>query len=307
MTACKPILVTGLVRSGTTWVGDMIASAPRVVYMQEPFNPQYLTAFSATTISHRLKYICKANENTHYNDIRQILDFKIPFKKIFNIAKKPLFIPAFLKDYSVFKFRNHSYHRPLMKDPMAFFSAEWLADRFDADVIITIRHPAAFVGSMKVKQWKYGIRRILKQSLLIEHHLGIFEHEMKSLIKNHKNDYIGLALLGWKIFYHMLSKYERNHPEWLFIRHEDLSADPINGYRDIYQKLGLEFTDRAKRRILEFSSAANPVEQHNGHKLKRDSRSNISTWKSRLTAGEIERVKKETFDLAQKYYSDSDW
>ena len=34
----RPILVTGTQRSGSTWVGQMIASHPRVVYVWEPFN-----------------------------------------------------------------------------------------------------------------------------------------------------------------------------------------------------------------------------------------------------------------------------
>ena len=34
----RPILVTGSHRSGSTWVGKMIASHPRVAYVEEPFN-----------------------------------------------------------------------------------------------------------------------------------------------------------------------------------------------------------------------------------------------------------------------------
>ena len=36
----KPILVTGAHRSGTTWVGKMLALAPGVAYVHEPFNPR---------------------------------------------------------------------------------------------------------------------------------------------------------------------------------------------------------------------------------------------------------------------------
>ncbi|MCF8069989.1 MAG: sulfotransferase [Desulfobacterales bacterium] len=307
MVTGKPILVTGLIRSGTTWIGDMIAAAPGVVYMQEPFNPQFPTAFSATTVKRRLMYICKKNENEHYADIKQIMELKIPFLKILKVTRKPAHIPNFLHNYYALKKRRDESCRPLMKDPLAFFSTEWLAERFNMDVIVSIRHPAAFVSSMKVKNWKYGLRALLNQPLVMKHHLSDYKSEMIELVNHRKKDVVGFAILGWKIFFHMVSRYEERHPDWLFIRHEDLSADPISGYHKIYQQIGLDLTDLAKQRILEFSSAANPVEQHDGHKLKRDSRSNISTWKSRLTAREIERVKKETFDPALKYYSESDW
>jgi hypothetical protein len=32
----SPVLVTGIHRSGTTWVGKMLAAAPGVVYINEP-------------------------------------------------------------------------------------------------------------------------------------------------------------------------------------------------------------------------------------------------------------------------------
>lgn len=37
-TACKPILVTGLLRGGTTWIGQMLALAAEAEYFHEPFN-----------------------------------------------------------------------------------------------------------------------------------------------------------------------------------------------------------------------------------------------------------------------------
>ena len=34
----NPILVTGSHRSGTTWAGQMLATAPGIGYIHEPFN-----------------------------------------------------------------------------------------------------------------------------------------------------------------------------------------------------------------------------------------------------------------------------
>src|SRR6476620_4378035 len=38
MPSARPIVVTGTHRSGTTWVGEMIATSPQVAYVHEPFN-----------------------------------------------------------------------------------------------------------------------------------------------------------------------------------------------------------------------------------------------------------------------------
>jgi len=35
----SPILVTGMHRSGTTWVGRMLAASREAVYFHEPLNP----------------------------------------------------------------------------------------------------------------------------------------------------------------------------------------------------------------------------------------------------------------------------
>ena len=43
----RPILVTGAHRSGTTWVGKMLALAPGVAYVHEPFNPLHRRRASA--------------------------------------------------------------------------------------------------------------------------------------------------------------------------------------------------------------------------------------------------------------------
>jgi hypothetical protein len=36
--AQSPILVTGAHRTGTTWVGKMLAASPQVAYISEPLN-----------------------------------------------------------------------------------------------------------------------------------------------------------------------------------------------------------------------------------------------------------------------------
>jgi hypothetical protein len=39
MDSKRPIRVTGIHRSGSTWVGQTIAQSPDVIYIAEPFHP----------------------------------------------------------------------------------------------------------------------------------------------------------------------------------------------------------------------------------------------------------------------------
>ncbi|HUH21151.1 MAG TPA: hypothetical protein VLZ09_04715, partial [Gaiellaceae bacterium] len=56
--AKRPILVTGAHRSGTTWVGKMLALAPGVGYVHEPFNPR----FSAGRFDRYFTVVTRENE-----------------------------------------------------------------------------------------------------------------------------------------------------------------------------------------------------------------------------------------------------
>lgn len=45
--------------------------------------------------------------------------------------------------------------RLLIKDPLAYFSSKWFAKSYDMDVLILIRHPAAFAASLKQQGWYF--------------------------------------------------------------------------------------------------------------------------------------------------------
>ena len=51
----------------------------------------------------------------------------------------------------------------------------------------------------------------------------------------------------------MILKYKEKYDDWLFIRHEDLSKDPIYGFKQIFGKLGLKFSEYEAKVINEHS------------------------------------------------------
>jgi hypothetical protein len=97
--------------------------------------------------------------------------------------------------------------------------------------------------------------------------------------------------------------------EWIVVRHEDLSADPVNRYRELYTKLNLEFTQRVEKVILGSSSSENPRELSlkKRHSVKLDSAANIKNWKKRLDADVIQRIRDITGETADFYYPGENW
>ena len=122
-------------------------------------------------------------------------------------------------------------------------------------------------------------------------------------------DVLGQAALLWKLIYRSVHATCAQNPDFIIVRHEDLSRDPIPGYRALYQSLGLDFTPRVEKIILNSSSSENPEElsRKKVHGVRLDSRANLDNWKKRLTTEEIERVRVMTENVSTLYYSDAEW
>ena len=248
----KPILVTGAHRSGSTWIGKMIAKSLQVGYIHEPFNvKQCPPGICSAGFKYWFTYITKENELEFYDALKKTFEFKFDFSNAFKKVKQPLDLWYVLRSLGNFSLNHLLNSRPLIKDPIALLSAEWLADKFDMDVVVAIRHPAAFVSSIKRLNWTHQFDHFLKQPLLMRDHLSPFESEIKKFA-DCEQDILDQAILLWKILHHMIAKWQESHPDWIFVKHEDISHDPMDGFQTIFNQLNLELTDRIKNTIKEF-------------------------------------------------------
>jgi len=276
----------------------MIAESPSVRYIHEPFSLNRRPCICGAKFDYWFQYISGENESIFYEHIEHMIGFSDNFIGEVKTGRC-------LND--VVRLLYLSYVRPLVKDPIAVFSAEWLASAFDMDVIVLIRHPAAFASSLKRKNWTHPFSHFLEQPLLMKDHLHPFEAEIKEYAEK-EHGIIDQATLLWRFIHHMIIKYQKNHNDWVFIRHEDLSRDPLRGFENLFNKLNLRFSEHVREVIKEHSDAANPSEPpEGGDSLKRDSQSNIWNWKSRLTTSEIEKIRTQVEDISSVFYSDEDW
>lgn len=308
----KPILITGSHRSGSTWVGKMIATSPSVVYIHEPFNVKSppRIGISKARFNHWFTYICNDNEKPFYSDIKDLTQFKYNLlEEIRDNGRDQKSIKRLIREYfKSIEFRI-SKKRPLIKDPIAFFSTEWLQSRFNMDVIVLVRHPAAFANSLKRLNWSFNFEHLLEQPLLIRDYLNPFEKEIKTHI-NQKHTIIEQASLLWKIIHSIIVDYQKkyhNHPNWIFMRHEDLSMNPIMNYQTLFNFLDIEFTELIKENIGKYSSENNPTLGKKVQSLKRNSKANVKAWKNQLSLSEIETIKRKVEEVSCHFYSDSDW
>lgn len=305
-TSNKPILITGSHRSGSTWAGKMIASSPLVAYIPEPFNIYCRPGICNAQFDYWFTYVCDNNEHQYYSHLNDTIKFKYHLLEELNSSKSIKDILRLLRDGTRFFIYRINRKRPLLKDPIALFSAEWLAQRFDMDVIVLIRHPAAFVGSLKKANWPHPFTHFLQQPLLMKHHLNEFEYEIREFAEYDK-DIIDQGILLWNLIHHMILKYKEKCHEWIFVKHEELSKYPVSGFGKIFHRLNLDYPMNVQKVIKTFSSSINQNGQQTNVSLKRDSKANIWSWKNRLTKEEIRRIKEKTYPIASKFYSEKDW
>jgi hypothetical protein len=306
----KRILVTGAPRSGTTWTGRMIAHAPGMGYVHEPFTPENgdLCGF-ANPITAKFQYITDENSYQFKKYLEDLVDFKYPLRTNLIHSKSAREAARIL-----LAFANLSTHRlrkntAVMKDPVAVFSAPWLARHFDMSVVVMIRHPAALCSSLKILNWKFDFNHFLMQpQLMRETRLADFESDIRYFAENEQEIILVGALL-WNCIYAVIDEYRMRYPGWLFLKHEELSMDPVDSFRKVYAELGLEFTTSVRTAIEESSGEQNPSEQARGDEfsIRRNSRVNVLNWKSRLSDREILTIKERTSDVSRLFYSDLEW
>lgn len=316
----KRILVTGAPRSGTTWTGRMIARAPGMGYIHEPFTPEdgVLSGFANPLTG--FEYITEENSYKFEKYLENLLDFKYPVRTNLVHSKSAKEAGQMLWVFADLSKQRLRRNTAVMKDPVAVFSAPWLARRFDMNVVVMIRHPAAFCASLKALNWKFDFNHFLAQPHLMgETRLADFESEIRYFAANEQDIILQGALL-WNCIYAVINEYRLRYPGWLFLKHEELSMDPVDSFQKIYAELGLEFTTKVRAAIEESSSGQsfqrqisrvtlNPFEQvrNDEFSLRRNSKVDVLKWKSRLSDHEILTIRERTSDVSRLFYSDLDW
>lgn len=301
-----PILVTGGHRTGTTWVGRMLTASGEAAYISEPLNVLHRPGVMRLPVRRWYTYICADNEADYLPALLQTLTYHYHLGAELVSLRSRKDLLRMGRDWATFLKGRALHLRPLLKDPFALFSIPWFAGRLDCQVVITVRHPAAFASSLMRYNWVFQLEDLLDQPLLMRDWLEPYREEMEAMPPG---DIIGRASLLWKMAYRTVHELRLKHPEYQVVRHEDLSLDPVQGFRLLYAALGLRFTQKAQRAIQASSSSENPKEISASavHAFQLNSRANLNNWKRRLGAEEIQRVRQITEEVAASYYPDESW
>ncbi len=304
----EPILVTGAHRTGTTWVGKVIATTPSLTYISEPLNVNHSLGVLGIPVQHWYTYICEANEDAFLTAYQDALNFR--YRTLLAVKNLQSWedLLKMGRDQLIFLRAKLLNHRPLLKDPFAVFSVPWFSRKLNCRIVVVVRHPLGFVSSLKRLDWSFDFHNLLAQPQLIQDHLGEYREEIADIME-HPGDIVGQGIVLWKVVYSVVAKYRRQLEEVEVVRHEDLSLQPLQEFLRIFHHLGLDFNEDIRRKIADTSQDDNPQELPPGseHSVQLDSRANLGNWRRRLTTSEVNRIVTATQDHLYGYYDQDEW
>ncbi len=295
----RPVLVTGSHRSGTTWVGRLLASAEELHYVQEPFNIVDRQRWLHPRPPHQFFYISEANEGDWIEAMSDVMQLRYPLGA--HLARRPPV--AEMRRVTGVAWRARQSRRAgraaLLKDPIAVFSTEWLMERFDVVPIVLVRDAVSFVGSLKDRGWSFDFRHWLDQPLLMRDHLGAWHDEIRRMAEN-PAPIVEQGILMWNVIYSFVADLQVRHPSVVVRAYEPIAANPLAEIEGLFDLLGLRFGDAQRAVVTELSTGASGSGT-SAIDVRRDSNQALATWRTRLTVEEISLVRTQTADVASRF------
>ena len=301
----KIILVTGSNRSGSTWVGKVIDSRGDVDNIIEPLNPNRTKRFGLFKINYWYpRLVADAERSAEVKEIESLFDYYLHdslshVKSLFRSYEGH----GFLKSIKI-RLRRNSRPIKLLKDPTALFAIPWLVQKYQVKPVVLIRHPAAYVLSIKEKNWWFDFNNFLRQENFFTGPMAELRHEVEAFKKHEKEmDIVANAALLWKVFYTQVKHYQECFPDWHFVTHEALSIETKKEFQKIFEFIELDLTPSVLNKINESTNADSGEEA----KHIRNAEENAVKWKHKLNDEERFKIKECTNELAVHFYGKYCW
>ena len=270
----KSILVAGAARSGTTWLGDLIAAHIPCRILFEPFNPDLVPQYGGFQY---FQYMRLGAENPEFYDFaRRVFAGEIRNRWIDRQNE-----------------RIHSEYR-LIKEIRINLALKWLHDHFpEVPILFLIRHPGAVVASRMELGWDTDgdIEPFLSQPDLMADHLAPY----RDLIKNAKTVEEKHAVI-WSMS-NLVPLKQFEHGELQTVYYENLCTQPEIELSAIFSFIGVGVSSKALDTISRPSQTTQVTSAIvSGH-------NKITSWKMRLDATQIDSVLRvvEAFGLSHLY------
>ena len=268
------ILVAGTARSGTTWLGDLIASQIPCRTMFEPFNPDLVPEYRGF---HYFQYVRPGSKNHEFHSFA---------RKIFTGEIRNRWIDH--QTEQIFpKIR-------LIKEIRINLALKWLHDNFpEVPIVFLLRHPCAVVLSRMELGWATDsdIEPFLSQPALVADFLS--EHQ--GLIRSAKTEEEKHAII-WSIST-MVPLKQLQGGELKIVYYENLCTQPELELPSIFAFTGHQYSP------LAFDTISRPSQTTRETSPIVSGTDKVSYWRKKLNPAQVDNILRvvERFGLDNLY------
>jgi len=318
--------VVGLPRSGTTWTAQILAQAPGSRAVLEPDNEKTsVMALGAKRGLGRFPVLSPGDEAEGYRRMWTWAFAGSPVNVGLRIGDR-LFRSASTQEHeaavsghvvprlrvaglaAALGTRPHpavpnravaagsaaSATRVIVKSVHVPLAVEWVADRFDIDVLVVLRHPANVLASWLELDLPDRDRALDRVAAVQDRYARRWNLPPPGPEP--------LDRMVWQLGLLTASLEEAaiRHPRWLVRVHEELCVDPPAEFRRLFADLGLEWTDAVDGAL---EAGDRPGE---GFTLHRRAAEAADAWRSRLGPAETATLRRVLGAFPLQHWSADD-
>jgi hypothetical protein len=251
----KRVLLAGVARSGTTWIGGVMGNAKGAAIVLEPDQPVTDPA-GGLAIARLGRYpVLAIGEAAPDYERMWDLAFAGGWPKNTTtraVGKAIASLPPTVRNglmRPAAPFWARMRRPPLavvVKTVVGGFALEWIAARYRPAVVVTRRNLLSVISS-----WlELGFTPYLGDSRVrLEENATVRREYLDPYgLQPPSPDASRLETVAW--FVGLLAMgvqraIERN-PDWIVVSHEDLCVDPVDKFQRLFERVGLEWTDAAR-------------------------------------------------------------
>jgi hypothetical protein len=303
------IFVTGMIRSGTTFLGTALSLPRAVDYLHEPFNggvslperrpfeARYVRPGAAGPeaqayrdhLAHIFRYRLSLPTTRHPRDSR----WRRLVKSVVG-SRGPVHLALA---------RANPFHRAaVLKDPTGKLVAEYLSLEFGVRPVIVVRHPVSLAASLQRVGWWPEMHDFTDQPDLVEDY---FADEAAFLERRWPSPLLE-AMAHWRATHKVLLAQARAHPDWIVLTHEALSRKPVPVLRRLYADLGLPWSPGVERKVRAMTGGRNTAEASGNQAmdLNRDAASIFEMRRDAVAPADRRAIFEVVQDVALELYSE---
>ncbi len=270
-----PLLVTGVPRSGTTWLARLLATAPHTALAgREPMNPrgkQYALAGSVDGWTRLTSPTA-----------RQQRVLRLTYR-----GWNP-------RTYG--RYGRHQWRGPLprtrlvVKDPFAMLSTPAIVAVTGARPVQVYRHPGAVFASYQRMGWRPDLPEITPLVPAIAERrpevARLWDLGPESLTPAQQ------MALFWSVLQQLVIDDLAQAPATVLVAHEQFAAGGIDAVSALFRELELTLTEETEREMSGGTSPTAPTTGNELHRLQRRPADVAQSWRKNLAAEEIDEIER---------------